>query len=246
MLIVLSHYRADGVYSTERELRRSTFEVVSQAALRVSTLHDSFDHWLSVPSDNNTLLRSKIRHVRVYELTRTFIHSTSEASRDVKEFNFASMQFCRLLNRPPTAVTQVDVIVYDSEAAVVMDYMATRKRFAAEEKTTKEILVFHGTDDVATCRIITDGFKIGGCDEGVTVKHGRTYGSGVYTATGPSAPMGYGGAGRVILAKALVGEQAPSGVTTVDKYDSCSPNNDWMIFKDGKQLLPLFVIHFNP
>jgi hypothetical protein len=94
--------------------------------------------------------------------------------------------------------------------------------------------------------IIADGFKVGGAGE-VKVKNGTSHGSGVYTGTGPAAAVQYGrGSGRVILAKALVGNPCEVYPSTVYGWgrDSWSPEKDWMVFKEGHQLQPLYVIHF--
>lgn len=52
-----------------------------------------------------------------------------------------------------------------------------------------ERLVFHGTRKDAIEKIIEEGFKIAG--EGVEVQHGRSCGSGVYTALDPNISVHY-------------------------------------------------------
>jgi hypothetical protein len=67
-------------------------------------------------------------------------------------------------------------------------------------------LVFHGTDKDAIEKIIEEGFKIGG--EGVKVRNGRAYGSGVYTAVDPIISIRYSKAGSMmLLSYALLGEK---------------------------------------
>jgi hypothetical protein len=48
--------------------------------------------------------------------------------------------------------------------------------------------VFHGTSKDVVLNIVQEGFKIGGKD-GIPVRHGASYGEGVYTAGGPATPM---------------------------------------------------------
>ena len=67
------------------------------------------------------------------------------------------------------------------------------------------------------------------------------YGHGIYAATGPSTPMGYGQLSRsVILCLALPGKRG--GRQEVD--DSWYPRDDWVVFKTGAQLHPKYVVHF--
>jgi hypothetical protein len=88
------------------------------------------------------------------------------------------------------------------------------------------------------------GFKVGGVDPGVPVRHGAAYGNGVYSATGPAIAMGYnGGNNRVILARALVGTQKQQPRADAET-DSWVPQKDWMIFKSGQQILPCYVVYF--
>ena len=49
--------------------------------------------------------------------------------------------------------------------------------------------VFHGTYNEVVFKIIEQGFKIGGKDDGVNIRHGTALGHGIYTAEGPTAPM---------------------------------------------------------
>jgi hypothetical protein len=141
------------------------------------------------------------------------------------EFYNACGHFSRLLGRKISVVTQVDVIEFGSKHQVKVNFNATKKATGA-----KEVYVFHGTRDVNVKSIITEGFKVGGA--GVPIANGAAYGNGVYTATGPSTPMGYThGANKIFLARGLV-------------LNSDISVNDWIIFKSGKQLLPCYVVHF--
>ena len=163
----------------------------------------------------------------------------SNVCTDLEEFNIACGQFLRLL--PPTITAQRQVTKVDVyESRIVKDnYERKRSDFAGTKKSTKEVWVFHGTNCENIHKICCEGFKIGGA--GVAVAHGSAYGKGVYSATGPSTPMGYGnGANAVILCKALPGD------IDTDMRDSWRPNadSDWLIFKTAEQLLPVYVVHF--
>ena len=89
--------------------------------------------------------------------------------------------------------------------------------------------VFHGCPtSEGTRSICTSGFKIGGQD-GHPISIGAAHGQGVYTATGPSTPMGYGSKSRsVILCNALVGSE---GDCKKGDHWRPMPNGDWMIFR---------------
>ena len=109
---------------------------------------------------------------------------------------------------------------------------------------SKEIWVFHGTAPKNIPLIMEGGFKVGGKAPGVGVANGTVYGNGVYSAKGPGTPMCYsksGGGKAVILARALQGNIGPQGSPSSDCWE---PKGDWAIFRDGSQLLPLYVVHY--
>ena len=117
---------------------------------------------------------------------------------------------------------------------------AAKLTFQQKNKDDKEVWVFHGTKtEAAISSIMTGGFKVGGQDVPVAV--GTAYGQGVYSACGPSTPMGYGQATKaVILAKALPG--ACRGGHETGGGDSWRPNGDWYIFKKSEQVMPCYVV----
>ena len=143
----------------------------------------------------------------------------------------------RLLGGAARPVTQVDI--YESKQ-VKSAYEQLKGQFAARG-FNEEIWVFHGTSSAATVKTIcTGGFKVAGQPGGPPIANGAAHGHGVYSATGPQTPMGYGqGSNSVILCLALPGKK---GAREVD--DSWYPNGDWVIFKRGAQLLPKYVVHF--
>ena len=121
--------------------------------------------------------------------------------------------------------------------------MAMYERWAAKKQeiggSSRAIWVFHGTAAENIGSIMTDGFKVGG--PGGNAPNGRAYGDGIYTADGPDTPLlSYGKGKCVILARAFEGvssEGAGCG-------DSWRPKADWVVFKDGAQLLPQYAIYF--
>ena len=162
----------------------------------------------------------------------------SKDSRELDEYNFALGHFVRLLGgRDDRPVHRIDV--YDSPE-VDAKYRAKKDEFIRADKPADEFWVFHGCPtSEGTRSICTSGFKVGGQD-GHPISNGAAHGQGVYTATGPSTPMGYGSQSRsVILCKALVGSEGDC-----NKGDHWRPNGDWMIFRTAAQLLPNYVVHF--
>jgi hypothetical protein len=161
----------------------------------------------------------------------------SAHTKELSEFNFACGQYVRLLGTSAKQVTQVDV--YESKP--VQDaYEQLKAQFFARG-FKEETWVFHGTSSAAKVQsICTGGFKVAGQPGGPPIANGAVYGHGIYAATGPSTPMGYGQLSRsVILCLALPGK---GGRQEVD--DSWYPRDDWVFFKTGAQLLPKYVVHF--
>jgi len=96
--------------------------------------------------------------------------------------------------------------------------------------------VFHGTDSAAIDKIATEGFKIGG--EGVAIKCGALYGRGVYTASNPDISVPYSrGSNMMLLSIAILGELGTHHNTG---------RSNVLVIKDACQLLPRYVVHYNP
>jgi hypothetical protein len=162
----------------------------------------------------------------------------SAHTKELFEFNFATGQYVRLLGTSAERVKQVDV--YESKP--VQDaYEQLKAQFSARG-SKEEIWVFHGTSSAATVQsICTGGFKVAGQPGGPPIANGAVYGHGIYAATGPRTPMGYGqGSRSVILCLALPGKRG----TQQEVDDSWYPRDDWVVFKTGAQLLPKYVVHF--
>jgi hypothetical protein len=158
------------------------------------------------------------------------------APRAADEFNRACAHFCRLLGAAFDVVIQVDVYKSDITHRA---FSATKEEFRRLDKSTEEVWVFHGTNDINIGSIMATGLKFGG-QNGIHVANGSSFGKGVYTASGPSAPLTYAKRGnKVILARALKGRGGNAGVG-----DSWEPYTDWIVFRHGGQLLPVYVVHY--
>jgi hypothetical protein len=183
--------------------------------------------------------------VRKYSITTADLGST--VCRDMKEFYMASAHFSRLVGRQQTSVHTVDI--YESNATA-QQFAAAKEAFAHAGKPTEETWIFHGTSLANVVPIMSTGFKIGGQD-GHPIVSGASYGQGLYSATGPAAPMGYAqNAGCVILARALPGRQLTgqgcNGGRGTEDYDSWTPSGqpDWLILGTKAQILPCYVVHY--
>ena len=162
--------------------------------------------------------------------------ATTRDTREQREFNIAVGHFARLLPGHTAQVRQVDVF---ENARVVRAWRAKKLEVEARVGPQTPIWVFHGTAAANLERIMTEGFKVGGRDVGVA--NGSRFGKGVYTATGPATPLtSYGHGTAVILAVAVEGAQTPA---EAPGSDSWAPNGDWVVFRDGAQLLPRYVLH---
>ena len=159
----------------------------------------------------------------------------SEISRELDEFKMAVGHFGRLLGSRCT-VKRFDV--YESHD-VQSPYDKNKSEFSTSRKPTEEIWVFHGTGTENIESICLEGFRIRGQDSHA-IRHGAACGQGVYTAKGPRTPFSYGQGKAVILCKTLPGKTS----NTVGEGDSWARNEEWLIFKTAKQLLPVYVLHF--
>ena len=170
------------------------------------------------------------------KITLTSANVGSHA-RESFEWNMAVGQFKRLTGGASKSIAAVDVY---SCPAVEQQYHQTRAAFTRAGTPDEEVWVFHGSMPSKVCSIMTGGFRVGGVDAGVAVANGALHGHGVYTAKGPGTPMSYAGGGKeVILARALQGHLGEEG-----NSDCWEPKGDWAVFRDGRQLLPVYVVRF--
>jgi Poly(ADP-ribose) polymerase catalytic domain len=170
------------------------------ASKRKSSKTTTDSHWIFPPLVPAGLRKKTYLYEIKLERYRTLRPTCS--SKDKLEFEFVSSHFARLLNgKVFREVTQVDCIIYESQASVVQKYQTMKRHFWNSGKAKTEILVFHGTDSAAIQRIIGGGFKVGGTS-GIPVRNGSSYGRGVYTSSEPEAAIQFGKrSGQVILAK---------------------------------------------
>ena len=114
-------------------------------------------------------------------------------------------------------------------------------------KPEDAICVYHGTTLENGKKIMEEGFKVGG-RSGHIAANGTALGCGVYTGIGPDVPLRYsfstsgGGSGVLVLALALKGRTV--GHHERDGGDSWTGTGDVVVFKDARQLLPKYLLHF--
>ena len=176
-------------------------------------------------------------------------HEGDKEQRVTKEnehLNMALGHYTRLMKGQTRGhITQVD---YYESLATREAYGRTQEQFHREGKD-EEIWVFHGTGKVDNAvKILSRGFKVGGVDDGVPIANGDVHGRGVYAADGPRTPSDYaGGQGKVILARALPGRKQEGAVRQKPdgSLDSWRPRDDWIVFKSGAQLLPVYILHLS-
>lgn len=107
--------------------------------------------------------------------------------------------------------------------------------------------VYHGTDSAAVNLIVKKGFKVGGKE--VRSKNGAKCGQGIYTSPRPDMAISYGNLSasrscKIILAKALFGRSsADNGKDGGDSWTLGDAATGIHVFKEGSQLLPVYVIH---
>jgi len=197
------------------------------------SLRDAMDQELQWSIEPEVLSPS----CRVYRITR---QAASGVSKEAMEYNMWAAQLAKLSHVPINQIAQVDRVLYSAESPVIQAYYSKKRELGASGKGYDiEQYVFHGTGTETALRsIVTNGFIIGGTVAGVPILNGAAHGQGVYTAIGPTTPMGYGvGTGKVVLARTMPG---------VLNIHSVRPNGDWIVFRDPALLLPLAIITFGP
>jgi hypothetical protein len=172
-------------------------------------------------------------------------------TREVREYNMAFGQCLRLHSGPGSGFLNITGVDVYENAPLAARFARERGRLLRAGAPVGETWVFHGTgtaDNVVS--IMCDGFKVGGSTDGIPIVNGAVHGKGVYTAKGPNTPMSYGRrTGQVILARALQGRRGavapPLGGGGLAGPDSWEPTGDWVVFRGGEQLLPVYVVHYN-
>eukprot|EP01018_Ginkgo_biloba_P035956 Gb_31147 [translate_table: standard] len=163
-----------------------------------------------------------------YEMSASF----SGDSPSEYHFRLAESQFFRMSSRSDFKVGKVELIL---NMELQKRYETSKQKFTEEKKKVEEMLVFHGTDKNAIEKIIEEGFKIGG--DGIPVRNGRAFGSGVYTALDPSISIDYTrGGSMVLLSLALVGQEGSD-------YNK-GGNDGVFVLHKSDYLLPKYIVHF--
>ncbi|GLJ13963.1 hypothetical protein SUGI_0223310 [Cryptomeria japonica] len=201
---------------------------VSQAIVRYIV------HYRTIGLDSGSLnpqtLQSQQQNlVRIpYELSTSFTgYNDSEC-----HFRLAESQFFRMSKRSEYKVVKVELIL---NIALTKSYEKAKQKFIEAKKPLEEMLVFHGTDRNAIEKIVEEGFKIGG--DGIPVRNGRAYGSGVYTASDASISIPYAkGLNMLLLSLALIGKEGSD-------YKTGGSQNIFVLDKT-EYLLPKYIVHF--
>ena len=133
---------------------------------------------------------------------------------------------------------QVDVYLNDH---LHSRYQSTKNSLIENDSLAGEVWVFHSTPLRNVESIMSRGFLIGGVD--VPVINGQSYGLGIYTSKNPMIAMRYSSGDKVmVLSRGLVQEddclQTEAGTRRQHNSDEIA------VFRDGKLLLPLYVIHY--
>ncbi|GLJ17149.1 hypothetical protein SUGI_0296770 [Cryptomeria japonica] len=162
-----------------------------------------------------------------YEMSQNFTGDTPAEYH----FRLAESQFFRMSSRNDYKVIKVEHIL---NKKLQMVYEKAKEELEKQRKSVEEMLVFHGTDKDAIEKIIEEGFKIGG--QGVEVRHGTVYGSGVYTALDPHTSINYSRGGMILLSSALIGEKGN------DFNEGAS--SDVLVLHKTEYLLPKYIVHF--
>ncbi|GAB5353153.1 hypothetical protein AAMO2058_000013500 [Amorphochlora amoebiformis] len=125
------------------------------------------------------------------------------------EYSKAVARFTILLGSQSSL--EIKKIEYYRSAKVEYAFQKSKSDFHNPNYEPSEVWVFHGTPERNVRHSMSHGFKVGGAEVPIA---NDVHGSGVYTATGPSVPLEYGGR-----------------------------REDWIVFKSWAQLLPVYVLH---
>jgi hypothetical protein len=201
---------------------------------RISTQHPDLSQqrmWKATPH--------KLKGALTYEIQKPSLVQASVVCLDNQHWSTALGHYKAL-----GGANNLKRVVVLQNNMLNRQFDACREGFRCAGKSTDEIWVYHGTETTLHSKILEVGFKVGGVDD-IPVRCGSAYGNGVYTAKGPGTPHNYGRE-VIILAKTLPGnfQQSPPP-KACDEMDSwgCG-SRDWVIFKSGKQLLPVYACFF--
>lgn len=120
-------------------------------------------------------------------------------------------------------------------------FAQTKNLYRMTKRPYKSIWVIHGTTPEATDAIAREGFKIGGLS--VKHRHGKKYGSGIYTTTDLGTGFNYAKNFHVILCEAVLGR---CGTSSKDKdVESYTPESNVYVLKKTEQVIPRFILRFS-
>lgn len=165
--------------------------------------------------------------------------SPAEATAASFEVNTAIGLYCRL--SPFYTIRIVTHVDLYKSPATTLAFDQARQLLAKRYRPTNAVWVYHAaTDEADVETIMIDGFKVG-C-EGVAIPDGGDKKRGIYGSTGPFAAR-YETTKAVILSRALPGLV---GVRHDQNCDSWTCGNNWVAFRNAKQILPVYVLHLQP
>ena len=136
-------------------------------------------------------------------------------------------------------------------------YALKKQQMAVEcggEKNIDEVYIWHGSKYEFYDKIMRDGLKVGGVDDGIPIGNGKVHGYGVYCATTPDTPIGYTDSTWVLACLAMKGIQSPNmiqdpALLNTGKFHSYKPlgntQKNWQVIFTKEQLLPRFFIEFS-
>jgi hypothetical protein len=243
-----------------RPVRRRESVTDSAGGSQTAASQDEQRHRLA--RQPNKLFEDATLRCEIWDLQ----HNTHTAEGGVRKenqlFAEASLHYQNLMKTSPMAASSVHLSGFGSTSQASQGTGAPRsiwlvnnlnleRAFESKKSEIKqrsrdagramqERWVFHGTERQNIESILYHGFKVGGQD--VQVRNGTVYGHGVYTGIGPSAPLKYGHGHAVILALSVCGAPEQHDDGRCDAWDP--PGRDWRIFREGCQLLPVFVLFF--
>ena len=132
---------------------------------------------------------------------------------------------------------QVTEVEFIKNLVLEEKFNQKKEEFRVSEVAVDQRFVFHGTGRDAIDKIASEGFKIGGT-EGVAIKTGALYGSGVYTAVNPDISLAYSrGCKMMLLSLAIRGKK--------DVHYNDGASADVLVFRHVDQLLPRYVVHYS-
>ena len=124
-------------------------------------------------------------------------------------------------------------------------FNSTLSEFSQDpQRNSEPVWVFHGTIDEVVEKIMLEGLKVGGT-QGIPIRHSQVYGPGIYTSLRSDGAL-HKETKKVIMCKALKGLTAvrPQNQKLQAPYNCFADGSSMLVFREPRQLLPMYVIHF--